>query len=366
MTCSSHGLTVTQTLTQTLPPSPYGSVTQSGTQSTFLLATSTLSENSIEASSIASSESPSLRLEESLRTSVSTSMAEAITTSREFSKTPSQELEIPSISRQKSIHSLSQSLSFTAKQSSSISGTSSSSSKTTISSYSPSPDTILEWLSLYCPNCEIAPVSIAPNSVSTDSRVVINTLDNNVIGSLYIPPNLSSQENTSLSVNYGTDVPFGYFNQPLGDTIVEVILLDSSGGIITELDSPLTICLSLRNNTKGRDACLSFYNERKSKWECEDECLSTTGKDDGLVCGQTSHLTNFALLLRGNDAKSLCSSSRDTMWSWMSLGFVAGAVCIVLLCSLVVEARIRYRVYRKKIFVQSLNTATQIEMAATL
>ena len=45
---------------------------------------------------------------------------------------------------------------------------------------------------------------------------------------------------------------------------------------------------------KGNKVCLSYYDERAAKWKCQDECLTSA---NNLLCGQTPHLTNFALLL---------------------------------------------------------------------
>ena len=85
---------------------------------------------------------------------------------------------------------------------------------------------------------------------------------------------------------------------------------------------------------------MSYYDETKAKWECEDKSLVTT--KDGLLCGETKHLTNFALLLTGGPDQS----SPDSTISWVSLGLVAGAIVIVALSSIVVEIRIRH--YRRR------------------
>ena len=106
-------------------------------------------------------------------------------------------------------------------------------------------------------------------------------------------PQLSIQENTTLVITFSTNVSETFSNQELGGTILDITLTDSEGEPITQLDTPLVICLELPNNTKldkGKRPCLSYYDERKSKWRCEDECLTNPGKDS-LLCGQTDHLT---------------------------------------------------------------------------
>ena len=71
--------------------------------------------------------------------------------------------------------------------------------------------------------------------------------------------------------------------------------------------------------------------------------MTNPGKISSLYCGQTDHLTNFALLLTGNPGKNApCDSlSVDNTLAWVSLGLVAGAVLIVAFCVIVIEVRTR-------------------------
>ena len=140
---------------------------------------------------------------------------------------------------------------------------------------------------------------------------------------------------------------------------MNITLLDGQGNSITQLDSPLTICLALPNTTKkGEEVCLSYYDERKDKWICEDECLTTspakgnrsnegTSAEGYFLCGRTAHLTNFALLLTGNGADSCQPDNQDSTLAWISLGMVIGAILLVALCGFVIEMRIRWRSHRK-------------------
>ena len=162
----------------------------------------------------------------------------------------------------------------------------------------------------------------------------------------------SVQENTSLTIIFSTNVPGTFSGQELGGTILDITLTDSEGEPITQLDTPLVICLELPNNTKidkANPPCLSYFDERKAKWRCVDECLTNPGKDS-LLCGQTDHLTNFALLLSGaagGSGSDPCHSvSHDNTLAWISLGMVAGAVLIVALSVVVVEIRARWQVRR--------------------
>ena len=177
-----------------------------------------------------------------------------------------------------------------------------------------------------------------------------------VVGSLFVPPNLSNRDNTTLIASYGDSGGNATSNgQILVSIIVNITLLDDQGSSLSQLDSPLSICLVLTNNTRKDDTvCLSYYDENRDWWECEDECLTTIsprrGKDDGrrkgdLLCGTTGHLTNFALLLNGNNQQDPCQHSEDdiSVLAWVSLAMVAGAILVVALSVVAVEIRTRRR-----------------------
>ena len=71
------------------------------------------------------------------------------------------------------------------------------------------------------------------------------------------------------------------------------------------------------------------------------------------MCGETSHFTNFALLLAGNggsggNADPCSSSSPDYTLPYVSLGMVAGAICLVLIGVVLVEVRVRIRGHIRK------------------
>lgn len=57
-------------------------------------------------------------------------------------------------------------------------------------------------------------------------------------------------------------------------------------------------CLDVRIGTN----CQTDETEDPPEWKCQDFCLFTT--DDGLFCGETDHVTNFAILLNGAGAGS--------------------------------------------------------------
>jgi hypothetical protein len=74
----------------------------------------------------------------------------------------------------------------------------------------------------------------------------------------------------------------------------------------TITDFSVTLCFA---SNATQHACLGYLDETLSppQWKCEDACLRQN--NDGQLCGDTSHFTNFAILfsgtnVNGNDCKS--------------------------------------------------------------
>ena len=172
-------------------------------------------------------------------------------------------------------------------------------------------------------------------------------------GCLLIPLNLCDQANATLVTLYPSGIADNLSNQQalLSTVVLNITLLDGQGNSITQLNSPLTICLALvKEPKKGEKLCLGFFDETKAKWRCEDECLTSVTKGnakiDNLLCGQTGHLTNFALLVTGSDEVDPCEAGRNTL-SWISLGMVGGAILVVAFCVVLVEFFIRWKHYQE-------------------
>jgi hypothetical protein len=183
-------------------------------------------------------------------------------------------------------------------------------------------------------------------------------VESQAVGAIYVPPNLINRPNTTLIISYSPGAPSNS-NQQVASTVLNITLLDSRNNTITQLDSPLTICLAQSNGTKkGEKECLGYFDENKSKWRCEDKCLSNIrNKGDkakerekgNIVCGQTGHLTNFALLFAGaGKGEDPCQSkSKDNVLPWLSLGLIIGAILVVALSALIIEVYYRWKAHRR-------------------
>lgn len=64
----------------------------------------------------------------------------------------------------------------------------------------------------------------------------------------------------------------------------------------TKFGAAATLCLEPNPGAKTEKSCLG-YQDNGGKWKCEDPC--PTARDGGVLCGETSHFTNFAVLLEG-------------------------------------------------------------------
>jgi hypothetical protein len=61
------------------------------------------------------------------------------------------------------------------------------------------------------------------------------------------------------------------------------------------------ICLVPDDGKKTAESCLGYFDEKANDWKCEDTCLS---EKDKMLCGSTSHFTNFAILLSGGQGEN--------------------------------------------------------------
>ena len=337
-----------------IPASPSGSSSSSLTASPSESSSSSLTVSLSGSSSSSLTASPSGSYSPSLTVSPSGSSSLSLTASPSGSSSLSLTVS-PSGSS-----SLTASPSQTSAPSFSPSGSSSVSVSTVFASLSTFPP-VSETASLSRTPSFSAKLTESPSHSPLMSAIIVNLTNQTSeltlkvtdplggeVGILIVPPELSSQSNVTLTVTTSNVGLLPAPNQQLGSSVIEVTLVDSDGNSISELNTPLTICFVPSADQK-RMQCLSYYDEDKAKWRCEDECLTKT--KEGSLCGQTDHLTNFALLFTGAGERNRdpCHSSSDNgqiTISWISLGMVCGAIVIVALSILAVELRIRWNSYQ--------------------
>lgn len=117
--------------------------------------------------------------------------------------------------------------------------------------------------------------------------------------------------------------------------ILSVILTRSdTGEPITSLNEPIELCLGELRGEDTNDVCLGFFDEETGDWECEDCSVQHRGAS---TCGQTDHLTNFAILLNSNDRSQKCETDSDLLFAWLSLGFVLAAIILIIIAIALIE-----------------------------
>ena len=170
--------------------------------------------------------------------------------------------------------------------------------------------------------------------MSTDTNAPVTVTDSNgdEVATVVIPP---SYDGTLVITGPGPEVET---IREVSSTIVDVTVFDSSGQPVTDFDEDVEICFST-SQYGSDDVCLGFFT-KAGTWKCEDYCLE---EDNGQLCGGSSHLTNFALLLSGEaGSSSRCgSSSTDYLFIYLSVAFVGAAICVVILAIILVELRVR-------------------------
>ena len=106
--------------------------------------------------------------------------------------------------------------------------------------------------------------------------------------------------------------------------IVDFQLSDGS----TDLGGDVEICFESNHNSND-NLCLGYLDESLNppEWICQDHCLQKNS--DGLICGNTDHFTNFALLLSGSGNNANCGDEDY----WIT-GSGLGDFYLVLSCAL--------------------------------
>ena len=191
-------------------------------------------------------------------------------------------------------------------------------------------------------NCENGKIQ---HEISPNSAVSLLTDSGRSVGNIFFSENIEG----FLDVNFVTNVE----SNTIGNTIVDITILDFDGNSLSELSGPIKICLAQEKTNE--DICLSFYNTKTEEWECQDKCLS---RENNQYCGTTDHLTSFALLLQGggnNGGK--CDSSEDYVFAWLSMALLILAILIIIICVLLNEVRFRL-IYQRKKRIMSLMAGT--------
>jgi hypothetical protein len=118
---------------------------------------------------------------------------------------------------------------------------------------------------------------------------------------------------------------------------VSLVAIESQGQLIEiQPTTEIEICLLVNSTeTQNKRTCLSFIDTSVNppEWKCQDECLIQVSPS--FWCGKTSHFTNFAVLLTGdqsNDRQDECDKGAYYIFDeWYWDGLLALSVALVVI-----------------------------------
>ena len=352
--------TPTPTVTSTSTPSITATPTQSSTQSTSQTSTITASPTPSRTPTITSTNTPSMTATSSQSSTQSISQTPTITASTTLgtptvTRTPTAS-NIPAVSVTQTVtQSQSQTSSMTGSASQSLSNTETTTPTRSSSTPSITPTIPVQTINILGPLFTNTPTysfipSFTPSFVPSptpsksfqqisdlqteiipidqEELTILDPRDNDIIVQITFD---SPNANEYLLISEANNLPIVDRNR-VQSIAVSLNLLNGNGIEIQPSDS-VEICL--KADSDSNESCLGFVNENASppKWECEDKCLSKN--KDGLLCGETDHFTNFAILFTG--VKSNCDDDFNYIFdeAWKD-GVLIGCVAAAIICFLII------------------------------
>lgn len=197
-----------------------------------------------------------------------------------------------------------------------------------------------------CESCEFGSIRVfTEGSGSEEHQIVTLSLSSGeIIATLLVPNSYIDYGYIALHIIFVSNIP-QRGNIEFGNTILDITLYDEFGNSISELPKPMRICL--REEKHDGNTCLGFFDETRGRWKCEEDCLE---RENGNYCGETDHLTNFALLLGGNGGGGADGDPCETLtpnylFAWLAIAAVALACCCIVLGIIAIEIRYRKKQY---------------------
>ena len=199
--------------------------------------------------------------------------------------------------------------------------------------------------SIPCIDCEVVAPVLVPIGQNTGVNL-ISTQENNV-ARIAIPPQTEATLPAGTLVNIESlsisMVPTGSI---VSNTVLAITLQDENGAGVP-LTGNVELCFTASSLPDFEEGCLAFVNGN-GEWECEDSCLQSN--NEGQVCGETDHFTNFAILLRsdtiGNNGGCATSNQENFALAIASAGCIAVSVVVVSLIILVSDIYLRIRSHK--------------------
>ena len=187
-----------------------------------------------------------------------------------------------------------------------------------------------------------------------------------MVGNEGIQLNIETQGRVLLQISPPQADVIQYTNiSQIASPVVDISLVSG------KFPDKVTICFSKSERVeKISDTCLGYLDESvfPPEWVCQDRCLKE--KENRLLCGDTNHFTNFAILLGGDNGSHCSNDSQYITGSWSGdiilIAVLIGSLC--LLCFLIFLLSIfcspcKRLIYGRKTYIQkSLQKNSQSEV----
>ena len=122
------------------------------------------------------------------------------------------------------------------------------------------------------------------------SEVPFTDNDGVVVGTVLVPANAIAPGEVLVVGPPSEEAEIAAQSLDVASEIVQVTLIDIFGESAQPTDD-VEICLEVSDADRAEDdGCLSFFDEERGVWVCEDPCLEL---NDGLACGTTDHFTKY-------------------------------------------------------------------------
>lgn len=124
-----------------------------------------------------------------------------------------------------------------------------------------------------------------------DSEVYIVDDDGSPVGTVTLPSDATEPGQSIVIGPASPEAERAARHLDVASAVIDISLVDSTGARVQPGDD-IEICLEVSDSDRVEDeGCLSFFDEMRNEWVCEDPCLDV---DNNTACGTVDHLTKYA------------------------------------------------------------------------